>query len=168
MHAKSSLRADVEVRDLPALHVAYVRHVGSYAGNQALFKELFGRLFSWAGPRGLVRFPETRLLSVYHDHPDITDEEKLRLDVCMTVPDGTAVDGDIGKRTISAGRYAVARFEIAPDQYPDAWLAVFGGWMPESGYQPADGPCFEMYLNNPEQHPEGKHVVEICVPVKPL
>jgi AraC family transcriptional regulator len=43
-----------------------------------------------------------------------------------------------------------------------------GGWFPESGYQPGDGVCFESYLNNPEEHPEGKHIVEICIPVKPL
>jgi AraC family transcriptional regulator len=42
------------------------------------------------------------------------------------------------------------------------------GWLPESGYQPADGPCFERYLNDPAQHPEGKHIVEIGLPVKPL
>jgi AraC family transcriptional regulator len=164
----SNLHADVEVKDLPALHVAYLRHVGPYAGDAALFKRLFERLFTWAGPRGLIRFPETRLLSVYHDNPDVTDEEKLRMDVCMTVPDGTPVDGEIGKRTIPGGTYAVAHFEVRPDQYGDAWNAVFGGWLPESGYQPADGPCFELYLNNPEQHPEGKHEFDICVPVKPL
>ena len=168
MPGSAPLRAEVEVKDLPDLHVAYVRHVGPYAGDAALFKQLFGRLFTWAGPRGLIRFPETRLLSVYHDSPETTDEGKRRLDVCMTVPPGTPVDGEIGKRTIPAGKYAVARFEIAPDQYRDAWNAVFAGWLPESGYQPSDGPCFEMYLNDPEQHPEGKHVVEICVPVRPL
>ncbi|KPK78515.1 MAG: hypothetical protein AMS25_14940 [Gemmatimonas sp. SM23_52] len=75
---------------------------------------------------------------------------------------------DVEVKEIPAGRYATARFEIAGDQYGDAWNAVFGGWLPESGYQPADGPCFEIYLNDPKQHPEGKHIFDICVPVKPL
>ena len=43
-----------------------------------------------------------------------------------------------------------------------------GQWLPESGYQAADAPCFEVYLNEPEQHPEGKHIVDIYEPVKPL
>ena len=38
----------------------------------------------------------------------------------------------------------------------------------ESGYQPDDRPCFELYLNNPQEHPEGKHIVDIYAPVKPL
>jgi AraC family transcriptional regulator len=168
MESKNPLKADVEVRNQPDLHVAYIRHVGPYAGDSALFKRLFDRLFAWAGPRGLLRFPETQLLSVYHDNPEITDENKLRLDVCISVPEDTEVDGEIGKMTLAAGKYAAARFEIGPEQYGDAWNAVFGGWLPESGYQPADGPCFELYLNNPEEHPEGKHIFDICVPVKPL
>jgi AraC family transcriptional regulator len=168
MNAESPLTAEVTVKEIPEFHVAYIRHVGPYAGDAALFKQLFDKLFTWAGPRGLLRFPETKLLSVYHDNPEITDETKLRLDVCISVPENTEVDGEVGKMAIPAGRYAAAHFEIAPDQYGDAWNAVFGGWLPESGYQPADSPSFELYLNNPEEHPEGKHIFDICVPVKPL
>ena len=118
--------------------------------------------------RGLLHFPETKFITIYHDNPDITDETKLRTDVCLTVPAYTQVDGEIGKAKIPAGKYAVAHFEITPDQYQDAWNAVYGGWLPESGYQPDDGPCYELYLNNPKEHPEGKHIVDICVLVKPL
>jgi AraC family transcriptional regulator len=69
---------------------------------------------------------------------------------------------------IPGGRNGVARFEITADHFGDAWNAVYGGWLPESGYQPDERPCFETHLNDPEQHPEGKHIVEIHVPVKPL
>ena len=34
--------------------------------------------------------------------------------------------------------------------------------------QPDDRPAFEMCLNNPKDHHEHKHIVEIYVPVKPL
>lgn len=112
--------------------------------------------------------PDAKFISVYHDSPEVTDESKLRTSICITVPEDTPVEGEIGKMTIAGGKYAVARFEIASDEYSDAWDAVFGGWMPESGYQPDDGPCYELYLNNPEEHPERKCIVEICVPVKPL
>ena len=88
--------------------------------------------------------------------------------MCVTVPEDTPVDGEIGKMTVPGGKYAVAHFEIDVDQYSDAWNAVYGGWLPESGYQPEDGPCYELCLNNPEEHPESKHIVDICVPVKPL
>jgi AraC family transcriptional regulator len=62
----------------------------------------------------------------------------------------------------------VAHVEVADDEFQGAYDAIYGGWLPESGYQPDDRPCFEIYLNDPKQHPEGKHITDICVPVKPL
>jgi AraC family transcriptional regulator len=71
--------------------------------------------------------------------------------------------------TIPAGPYAIARFELSgSDQYENAWNTVMGGWLPESGYQPDDRVCFEIYQNNPKEHPDGLHLVDICIPVKPL
>ena len=158
----------VEVKDMPAWDVAYVRHIGPYQGDSALFEGLMNKLMRWAGPRGLIRFPETQMLSVYYDDPEITDNAKLRVDMCITVPEDTQVDGEIGKMTIPGGRYAVGRFELLKEEYGEAWKFIFGEWLPESGYQPDDRPSFEMYLNNPEEHPEKKCIVNICVPVKPL
>ena len=168
MKPNKELIASVEVKDIADIHVAYIRHIGPYAGDQQLFGNLFNRLCTWAGPRDLLRFPETKFVTIYYDNPEITDESKLRTDVCITVPADTQVDGEVGKATIPAGKYAIAHFEINPEQYGDAWNAVYGGWLPESGYQPDDRPCFELYLNDPETHPEGKHIVDIYAPVKPL
>ena len=168
MKGKSTFTADVEVKDLPDLHVAYIRHIGPYAGDKELFDRLFTRLFKWAGARDLLRFPETQVLAVYYDNPEITDEDRLRLDVCITVPEETPVDGEVGKMVLPGGKYAMARFELASDEYPDAWSAVCSGWLPESGYQPDDRPAFELYLNDPKEHPEGKCILDICLPVKPL
>ncbi len=168
MKSNSKLTADVKVQELPEMHLAYVRHVGPYKGDEKLFEGLWGKLMRWAGPRGLMQPPETQCLSIYHDDPEITEEAKLRTSVCITVPADTEVDGEIGKMTLAGGMYAIAHFEIAVHQYPDAWTAVYGGWLPESGYQPDDRPAFERALNNPQEHPEGKHIVDICVPVKPL
>ena len=168
MNKPSKLEARVEVKELDEMNVVYVRHVGPYQGDAELFESLWGKLMKWAGPRNLLRFPETQCLCVYHDNPEITAEDKLRTDVCITVPEGTPVEGEIGTTTVAAGKYAMARFEIDAEQYGDAWTAVYGGWLPDSGYQPADGPCFELCLNNPKEHPEGKHIVDICIPVTPL
>jgi AraC family transcriptional regulator len=162
------MKMDVRVENLPEATVAYVRHVGPYAGDTELFKGLFGRIFTWAGPRNLIRFPETQILSIYHDDPEVTEESKLRTSIGITIPSDTEVSGEVGKLTLPEGTYAQARFELEPDQYPAAWEAVYGQWLPKSGYQPDDRPPFERYLNDPEEHPEGKHIVEICIPVKPL
>ncbi len=120
----------------------------------------------WA--RDLLQFPETKVMAVYHDNPDVTDESKLRTSACITVPEDTKVEGEVGKMTISVGKYAVAHFEIFENEYENAWNAVYGTWLPDSGYQPDDRPPFELFLNDPKEHPEHKHIVDIYVPVKPL
>ena len=159
--------AKIEVREVPEMNVAYLRHIGPYAGDTALFGRLFERLFSWAGPRGLVG-QGTKVLTIYEDDPKITDEANLRMDVAITVPAGTVADGEIGTRTIPGGRYAIGHFEILPHEYGEAWDAVCGDWFCESGYQAGNGPCLEVYLNDPGRQPGAKHIVELYVPVRPL
>jgi AraC family transcriptional regulator len=163
-----NVSTNIEIKEVPEIHVAYIRHIGPYKGDQELFGRIFNKLCTWAGPRGLLNFPQTKFLTIYYDDPEITEKSRLRTDVCITVPADAKVDGEIGKATIPAGSYAIAHFEIKPDQFQDAWDTLCGGWLPESGYQPADGPCYELYLNDPKQHPEGKFIVDICLPVKPM
>jgi AraC family transcriptional regulator len=164
----TNISFNVEVKEIPDLHVVYIRHTGPYKGDSALFQRLFEKLFKWANARGLVNFPETQMITVYHDNPEVTDENKLRISVCLTAPENTEVDGEIGKMKVSGGKYAVGHFELKADQYQDAWDTIYGKWLPESGYQPDDRACFELYLNNPGEHPENLHVVDIYIPVKPL
>jgi AraC family transcriptional regulator len=166
--AMDATRVQVRVEEMPELQVAYVRHIGPYQGDSKLFGDLFNKLMRWAGPRGLLRFPETTILVVYHDNPEITSEDRLRISACITVPDDTSAEGEVGRMAIASGKCALARFELDQSEYQAAWDYVFGTWLPESGYQPDDRPCFELYHNDPKDHPEGKSIVDICVPVKPL
>jgi AraC family transcriptional regulator len=159
------LNKSVEVKELPKMTLAYVRHIGSYKGNSQLFEGLWNKLFAWAGPRGLIGGPDFKSLVIYHDDPNITLEDKLRISVCITVNPNTKVDGEVGKMEIEAAQYVVARFELSEQDFPEAWGWVYGCWFPSSGFQPDDKPCFEMY---PEEPKDGKFVVDICVPVKPL
>lgn len=169
MKQEKALDYTVEVKELPVREVAYIRHTGPYAGDTELFERLFGTIMRWAGSRGLMESPDFQALTIYHDSPEITDEEKLRISVCVTVPPGTEAEGEIGRMTVPGGRYAVGTFEIDVDQYGEAWSSIMNVWLPESGYQCSDhGPCYEVGLNDPSEHPEGKHQIEIHIPVAPL
>ena len=163
----SKLTADVKVKQVPEMTVAYVRNIGQYKGNSALFEKLIGKLCRWAGPRRLLG-KDTKTMAIYHDNPDLTPEDKLRLSIAIEIPEDTRVSGEVGKMTIPAGQYAMARFELGENEYQEAWNLLYAGWLPESGYQPADGPCYELYLNDPKDHPQNKCIVDICISVKPL
>ena len=158
----------LHVRPLAARTLAYVRHVGPYASDCALFERLFGEVVAWAEPRGLIGAPP-ELIATFHDNPEITATDKLRISVGLVVPPATPTHGRINLLELSAGNYACARFELDPEDYPAAWRHLCAEWLPQSGWQPADfGLCHESYLNDPKVHPEGKHLVEIRVPVQPL
>ncbi|MEM9068425.1 MAG: GyrI-like domain-containing protein [Myxococcota bacterium] len=160
------LTGTIEVQQRPPLEVAYVRHVGPYAGNSALFQKLFGQIAAWAGARNLLG-PDAQFLTIAHDDPAVTDESKRRISVCVTVPDTTEASGEIGRMTVTGGTYAVGHFEVDVDRVADAWDAVIAHWLPESGYQPDARHCYEVSLNDPREHPEGKLILDICVPVRP-
>jgi len=161
---RTEMEIEIDVRELEPMHVAYVRHVGPYQEIGAAFE----RLMRWAGPRRRLWTPNTRILGVYHDNPDITPVEHLRAEACITVPEGTKTRGDISPLTIPGGTFAVAHVEIDETQYGEAWDRLICDWLPQSGYQPDERMCFEMYLNDSRKHPEGKHIVEIFEPVRAL
>lgn len=162
----------VEVVAMEAATLAYVRHVGPYEGDGALFERLWNRLMTWAGPRALVVPGSTRFITVYHDSPDITDKDKLRISVGITVPPDTPVDGEIGLMPLEGGTYGVGHFELGEKDYGEAWSFLYGTWLPESGYVPDDRPAFEEYPMDAEaQHesdPAAKRPVNIWIPVRPI
>jgi AraC family transcriptional regulator len=154
---------NVEIKQMPAWHVAYVRHVGGYGPE---VQEAWTKLTRWAGPRGLLG-PQTTMLGIAHDDPHVTPRGKVRYDACVPVPADIGPGQEIGIADIPAGTAAVFRFEGAPDQILAAYDALYREWLPQSGYQPADMPCYEIYNGNPEVRP-GHLVFDICMLVKPL
>ena len=152
-----------EIKELPALSIAYCRHVGPFDQ----MEDAFSQLMQWAYPRGLLNGPGLQLLSVYHDHPGITAPDKLTSDAGMVVPPDTRAEGSIGRYDIAPGRFAVGRFEIGMDEFRGAWEAMFA-LIAEHGCQCAEGPHYELYRNNRDEHPERKWIVDICIPVRPL
>jgi AraC family transcriptional regulator len=159
----------VAIQTLEDITVAYIRYTGPYKGDAKLFQDLYATLLKWAVPRDLVdpKYPQSLIL--YHDSIEITQSEKLRLSVCIEVPEKTKVSGEIGKMKRVGGKYACVRFRLGPADYAHAWHHVFCRWLPTSGYQPDDRTSFEFYpAQSIEDSPDGKTDVDICVPIKPF
>jgi AraC family transcriptional regulator len=167
-HGRRLLTRDVRIEELKSQTLAYVRYIGPYEGDAALFESLFSRLYQWADPRELIT-GQTQCLAVYHDSIDITALDKLRVSACITVPPSTRVTGEVGKMRLSKGKYASARFTLGPSDYYEAWNWLFSRWLPSSGYAPDDGPCFELYPPMEQEEKECEQMtVDICIPVTPL
>ena len=160
---KKIMKTNIEVKEMPALDLIYCRHIGQYDK----IGQAYEKLFKWAGPRGLLNFPETKTVTVYHDDPKVTDIEKVRQSACITVNKDVKPEGEFGKLNVPMGKCAVGRFEIDVTEFEQAWDAMCI-WVSESGYQPSDNNPYELYYADPENHPENKFELDICIPVKPL
>jgi len=157
------METNIAVKEMPAMDLIYCRHVGPFDQ----IGIAYGKLMKWAGPRGLLRFPETKTLTVYHDDPKVVDPEKVRQSACITVDADAKPEGEFGKMHLPGGKCAVGSFKVKPHQFGEAWNAVCR-WLADSGYQPSDGLPYEYYPEEHEPGPEPVFTVDICVPVKPL
>lgn len=156
----------IDIQENQEMTAVYIRYTGPYRNNKQVYRSQIQRLMKWAAARDLLKRKEFKLFSIYHDHPEITEDDKQRTSICLAVPHDTQVQGIVGKMKIQAGKYAVGHFELSEHQFEDAWNIMFGVWLPGSGYQAKDVPGFEVYKNNPEHHPLKKSLVDIYLPIK--
>ena len=91
------------------------------------------------------------------------DQSQLRSMACATIPEGAVLQGSDApkKLTIPAGRYATLLFKgsYAELEKPYDWF--FGQWLPSSGYEAADFPPMEEYLNDPKDTPPNELLTRI-------
>ncbi|MNI40618.1 DNA gyrase inhibitor [compost metagenome] len=155
------------------MHVAYVRHLGTYEDLKIVFGSLMQQLLNYCYERNLIEPKRTKVLTIYHDNPEITEGQHRRTSLCITIPSQAAHavedgDSDIGMMIIPSGRYAVGHFEILSNEYSAAWDYLCGEWLPQSGFLPRDTSSFEVYLSEPDPNPRNKQQVDIYLPIGPL
>ncbi|EEX32524.1 MULTISPECIES: AraC family transcriptional regulator [Vibrio] len=129
----------MEIQKFEATKLAYVRVTGPYGEG---YQEPSSRLYQWAGMKGLA---ENTCIFIFHDNPEITPNDKCRTDICLMVPEGTEVPGNIELQDFPGGDYAVMRQKITePTQYSKAWDDLMSNVI-NSGMENDDRPCFELY-----------------------
>ena len=147
------------VTKIPRLDVAYISH----KGKMEAIGSVYNKLVKWATPKGLIN-EETRMLTIYHDSPKITDPNNLRMSACIILNDPIELDGEVSLNVLPPTKCIVSRFEITPFQFQQAWEASFA-FMVEKGYKKSETAPFEIYYNNAAEHPENKFIVDLCIPI---
>jgi AraC family transcriptional regulator len=145
--------------------IAYLRHIGPYGEAIAKFwQEVY---VPWAVSSRLG--PDHARYGISYDDPGITPPEQCRYDACAEVaPDFVATGGAL-KATVPGGKYAVLRFKGTVEEAGEAWTAILRDWLPTSGLQLDDRPCFEYYPKGADcDAATGAFECEICIPVAPL
>ncbi|CUH88190.1 Methylphosphotriester-DNA--protein-cysteine S-methyltransferase [Phaeobacter sp. CECT 5382] len=150
----------VTLRQDPALRLVGLSHAGSYHSIGKKF-EAFGALCQtrnlWSQMAGMA--------AIYYDNPDDTPEGDLR-SFAGGLFHGAAVPNGMEERQIAGGKTAVLTYKGPYSGISAAYHSLFGNWLPDSGEDPADAPCYEIYLNNPREVPAEELITEICLPLR--
>jgi AraC family transcriptional regulator len=149
----------VEIVDFERLPLVGYQHMGDYMEIGATFD----KLLVYATSHNLLS-DQTRSIGIYYDDPKSVATNQLRAMACITLNHGEAMTGDDSPpdtTEIPAGRCATLLFKgsYAELEKPYDWL--FGNWLPQSGYEAADFPCFEEYLNDPKETPPSELLTKI-------
>jgi AraC family transcriptional regulator len=91
-----------------------------------------------------------------------------RYDACVVVPREFTPDRLVDVMDVAGGRYAIAQFVGTAHEIESVWDRVFARWLPGSGYQPDDRPCYELYRGDPSVDGRGVFRCALHLPVRPL
>jgi len=164
LHHNGAPAMEVNVIDLPAARVAYQRRIGAYGPGIGAFWR--GTMAPWMQSHGLTT---NTCFGVGYDDPSITPADKCRYDACVQVPEGFQPGQQADVMTLPGGRYAVARFQGPTPKISDAWMWLTREWLPSSGLQCDDRPCFERFDATTGMDPQtGIFTCDICLPVRAL
>ena len=124
------VRGNIEIVTADNINVAYIRHIGTYEELTIAFPKMIEKLFHYAAKQNYHVFEDTKVLTIYHDHHEFTEDYHLRTSLCVTISDESTVEtNDVGIMVIPSGKYAVGHFEICQDEYKGAWDFIYGEWL---------------------------------------
>ncbi len=143
---KDNLELAVQLRDLPAQTIAYIRIANAYTQPQQIM-QAFLDLTNWAK----VHAPGGTLIGMSEDDPEVTPPEQYRYDVCVTVPASTKPEAYISVRKLPACRIAAIHCVGDIALVDRTWQFLYRHWLPCSGYLPDNIPAMEIYVRTPDE-----------------
>jgi len=102
----------------------------------------------WRKETKLSPVNTSRTFGIAYDDPKTTDPEQFRFDICGSVTSDVPENSSgIITKVIPGGRCAVLRHNGSHDDIAVSVHYLYGEWLPGSGEELRDFPCFFHYLN---------------------
>lgn len=148
----------VEIKDIPAVRLAGLHYKGNYMG----IGEVFEKVSAMAFARNL--WPQTMgMAGLYWDDPKSVPADELRSFAGLWMQDGADTPEGLEVETLPAGRVAVMHYTGPYAGMQAAYDYLFGVWLPQSGKDMRDLPCFEHYLSDPRNTDPNELRTDICL-----
>lgn len=160
--ADTGIAYAVEIAPFKGAHLAAITHRGDYQeiGNA------FEKIYAWAAARNLIGLT-TRSIGVYYHDPLSTPLKDLRAEAGLVVSAKTVLDGEFHGVEIPPLTSASVLHKGPYAELENAYRYLFRDWLPQSGREAGDHPCFEEYLNNPRELPASELLTRVHLPLQP-
>ncbi|WP_019615194.1 AraC family transcriptional regulator [Psychromonas ossibalaenae] len=161
INRKSAVK--VKIIDFNERDVALIEHKGS----PRLVFETVAKFIAWRKTTGLSPIKTSETFGIPYSDPNDTPDEEFRFDICGThkgeVPENVY---GIKSGVIPEGRCAVALHKGSHDLISETLYYLYQKWLPDSGKELRDFPCFFRYLNFVHEVDECELLTEIYLPLK--
>lgn len=154
---------NVKIVSFETTKVALLEHVGA---PETVF-ETAAKFIAWRKETGLSPVKTSKTFGIPHGDPKTTAPENFRWDVCGSI-EGEVPTNQYGVKAavIPGGRCALIRHKGSHDTLEQSIYYVYRNWLPESGEEVRDFPCFFHYLNFVHAVDECDLLTDIYVPLK--
>lgn len=154
---------NVEIVNFETTQVALLEHLGPPEN----VLETAGKFIAWRKETGLSPAKTSRTFGIPYSDPNTTDPEKFRWDVAGSI-EGDVPDNQYGVKagSIPGGRCALIRHKGSHANLERSIYHVYRDWLPESGEELRDFPCFFHYLNLIHEVDECDLLTDVYVPLK--
>lgn len=141
----------------------YLEHRGS----PEILNDSVSMFIEWRKQSKLSPVITSKTYGIVYDDPKTTEPEKFRFDICGSVNAEVPLNTQgVITRLIPGGRCAYLR-HYGPHEGIDEKVHYLNGeWLPDSGEELRDFPCFFHYLNFFPEVSEYELITDIYLPLK--
>ncbi|KFZ39199.1 AraC family transcriptional regulator [Shewanella mangrovi] len=153
----------VKIVEKPTQQIAYLTHLG----DPQRVLETAGKFIEWRKATGLSPIASSDTFGIPFADPNTVPAEEFRVDIAGTI--NTPVPANtfgVQNGEIPGGRFAVLRHLGSHDNLSDSVYALYRDWLPESGEELRDFPCFFHWLNFIHEVDECDLQTDIYLPIK--
>ena len=154
---------DVKIIDFDETNIALIEHHGP----KELVLDTAAKFIAWRKETGLSPIKTSKTFGIPRNDPNSVAPEKFQFDICGSidrdVPQNTH---GVKSGTIPGGRCAILRIKGSHDQIDENIYALYRDWLPESGEECRNFPCFFQYINFAHDVDECDLLTDIFLPLK--
>lgn len=163
VHQGGLVAMKIEITEFAETAVAVLEH----HGDAALVNETAARFIEWRKQSGLSPVTKSRTFGVPYGDPENMPPQQFQFDICGEVSSPVPENNfGVVNKILPQGRVALMRHRGPHARLGKSVRFLYGDWLPQSGEELRDFPCFFHYINLLPDVQEHELITDIYIPLK--